>query len=57
MGSGVILNLSITGCRARSERTINSGELLWVLIEVPRYQAPLRVELAMVRWSNGHRVS
>ena len=51
--SGVILNLSVAGCRARSEHTIASGELLRVLIDVPRYQAPLQVELAMVRWSNG----
>ena len=52
--SGIILNLSVAGCRARSERTFGSGELLQVLIDVPRYQTPLQVECAMVRWSNGH---
>ena len=51
--SGVILNLSVAGCRAHSECTITGGDLLRVLIDIPRYQAPLQVELAMVRWSNG----
>lgn len=51
--TGVILNLSVAGCRAHSERTIGRGELLRVLIDVPRYETPLQMELAMVRWSNG----
>jgi PilZ domain-containing protein len=51
--SGIILNLSVAGCRARSERTFGRGELLQVLIDVPRYKTPLQVECAMVRWSRG----
>jgi hypothetical protein len=49
--SGV--NLSVAGCRSRSEGIIKLGALLQVLIDVPRYQIPLQVSLAMVRWSNG----
>ena len=41
------------GCRAHSEQSIGRGELLRVLIDVPRYKTPLQVECAMVRWSNG----
>ena len=50
---GVILDLSSAGCRARSEDTFNIGELLGVLIDVPRYKHPLYVTFAVVRWSNG----
>ena len=53
MASGVILNLSEGGCRAHSERTMSRGQLLRVLVDVPRYKTPLQVQLAMVRWSNG----
>jgi PilZ domain-containing protein len=51
--TGVILDLSMAGCRARSDGTIGTGELLQVLIDVPRYQTPLQVKRATVRWSNG----
>jgi PilZ domain-containing protein len=51
--TGVIINLSLAGCRVYSERTIGRGELLRMLIDVPRYKTPLQVDLAMVRWSNG----
>ena len=40
--------------RSRTEGIIVKGELLRVLIDVPRYETPLQVELVMVRWSNGH---
>lgn len=52
--TGLILNLSVTGCRIRTEGTIDRGELLRLLIDVPRHKPPLHVELAMVRWSNGY---
>jgi hypothetical protein len=46
--SGLILNLSEAGCRSRSEGIIKLGALLQVLIDLPRYQTPLQVSLAMV---------
>jgi hypothetical protein len=51
---GVILDLSETGCRSRTEGIIQLGALLQVLIDVPRYQTLLQVTLARVRWSNGN---
>jgi hypothetical protein len=50
---GVILDLSSEGCRARSADEFNKGDCLRVLIDVPRYEKPLHVTLAVVRWSNG----
>ena len=50
---GVILNLSVIGCRARSPFAVKRDDSLGVLIDVPRYDHPLHVTLAVVRWSNG----
>ena len=50
---GVILDLSPSGCRVRSDSPSGIGECLRVLIDVPRYQTPLHVTRAVVRWSKG----
>lgn len=49
---GMILNLSLAGCRALSETPVSAGEL-GILIEVPRHETPLRIARAAVRWSQG----
>jgi PilZ domain len=50
---GVILDLSSNGCRAQSASESSIGESLGVLIDVPRYENPLHVTRAVVRWSKG----
>jgi hypothetical protein len=50
---GVILDLSSSGCRARSDSPSSIGECLRVLIDVPRYETPIQVMRAVVRWSKG----
>jgi hypothetical protein len=49
-GEGVILNLSITGCRARSSFSVNKEDSYGILIDVPRYEHPLYVSRVVVRW-------
>jgi hypothetical protein len=51
--SGIILDLSPSGCRARSDNPSSIGECLRVLIDVPRYETPLHVMRAVVRWAKG----
>ena len=51
--AGVLVNLSATGCRARSESRIRNGILLHMFINVPRYSDPLHARFAAVRWSDG----
>ena len=51
-GQGIILNLSVVGCRARSSFVVNKNDALGVLINVPRYQHPLYISHAIVRWSH-----
>jgi hypothetical protein len=50
---GTILNLSMVGCRARSTHTITKDDSLGMLIDVPRYEHPLYISRAEVRWSDG----
>jgi hypothetical protein len=53
IASGVILNLSSGGCRVRSVGKLSQGDVVQVLIDVPRYETLLEVDEAMVRWTNG----
>jgi len=49
---GVILNLSLAGCRALSEAPVAVVELV-ILIEAPRHATPLQIQLGAGRWSRG----
>lgn len=50
---GVIVDLSTVGGRARSATQFTKGDFLGVLIDIPRYEHPLHIPLAVVRWSHG----
>jgi PilZ domain len=50
-GQGVAQDLSITGCRARSPVGITKGVSVGLLIDVPRYDNPLHVNVAIIRWA------
>ena len=50
---GTILNLSIMGGRVRTPFTVRKDDCLGVLIDIPKYERPLYVSRAWVRWSNG----
>ena len=52
VAEGEIVNLSIPGCQLETSLPLKSGHTvqLWVHIE---NQSPLRVDLGIVRWSEG----
>ena len=50
---GTILDLSAGGCRARASFIVRKDDCLGVLIDVPRYEHPLYIARAVVRWSHG----
>ncbi|HXH86015.1 MAG TPA: PilZ domain-containing protein [Nitrospira sp.] len=50
-GQGVTQDLSVTGCRARSPIGMTSGVSVGLLIDVPRYENPLLVDMAIIRWA------
>jgi hypothetical protein len=51
---GMIRNLSTAGCRGSCQGLIRQEALLRVVIDVPRYLAPIQVDKAIVRWSIGN---
>lgn len=54
---GVVLDLSVAGCRIRSAVGVTTGEVFGVVIDRPWYinplDVPLDIPVAVVRWSNG----
>ena len=54
-GEGVLLDLSPTGCKIRSNITLNAGSYLALQIAVAHEPIPLAVEVSVVRWcKDGH---
>lgn len=54
-GEGVLLDLSPTGCRMRSDIALNAGAYLTLHIAVAQEPTPLAVEVSVVRWcKDGH---
>lgn len=54
-GEGVLLDLSPTGCRMRSDIELNAGAYLALQIAVAQEPTPLAVEVSVVRWiKDGH---
>ena len=54
-GEGVVLDLSPTGCRMRSDVALNEGAYLALQIAIAQERTPLAVEVSVVRWSkDGH---
>lgn len=49
-GEGVLLDLSPTGCRMRTDIDLNAGSYLALQIAVEQETAPLAVEVSVVRW-------
>jgi len=49
-GEGVLLDLSPTGCRMRSDIDLNAGAYLALEIAVAQEATPLAVEVSVVRW-------
>ena len=50
-GEGTALDLSLGGCRVRSERTVYPGTVLVLHLSLPDQEAEFTVEQALVRWS------
>lgn len=53
---GIVVNLSMIGCRARVAFLINPDEHLGLLIHMPGDEQPLYVARAEVRWLEGQEV-
>ena len=52
-GEGTVLDLSMEGCRVRSDTPVLNGVYMEVFITLLGQIPPLPIELAVVRWSSG----
>jgi len=52
-GTGVLVDLSMGGCRIETWTAVDRGSLLALQIHVPTLAWPLRIEAAMVQWVSG----
>jgi hypothetical protein len=54
-GEGILLDLSPTGCKMRSDIALSAGAYLALQIAVAHEPIPLAVEVSVVRWcKDGH---
>jgi len=51
-GQGIVVDISIGGCRAQSIFITQQDENLGVVIRLPEHETPLYVMRAIVRWTN-----
>lgn len=52
-GEGVVLDMSKGGCRVQCETDIAPGAEIEAQIYFPDYEWPLKIQRAVVRWTNG----
>jgi hypothetical protein len=50
-GHGIIVNISLGGCRAQSGFLIQEDDALGVIIRLPGRQPPLYIMRAITRWT------
>jgi len=51
-GQGIIVDISLTGCRVHSQLAVKKNESIGLLIEVPGHDKPLYINQAAIRWAN-----
>jgi hypothetical protein len=48
--TGVLFDLSTTGCRLQSDMTVEAGTYLALHVDLPQHPMPLAVDVSIVRW-------
>jgi len=54
-GEGLVLDLSLGGCRVESSRYVQPRTELTLRISLPNQVAPFAVDRAVVRWARGRQ--
>lgn len=52
---GILFDLSATGCRMQSNAALTPGSYLALHIDTPDVEAPLAVEVSIVRWTRDNQ--
>lgn len=53
-GKGLVCNISSGGCGVNSSCTVPVGAFVQVTLHLPKSDKPLKVDVAVVRWSAGN---
>ena len=48
-GSGIVYNLCMGGCKIVTDRPLTVGEMVALLLDIPRKTSPITVRVATVR--------
>jgi hypothetical protein len=48
---GLVVDLSLNGCRVRSSTVLSPGTLVLMSMEIPELSLSIRIDGAVVRWS------
>jgi hypothetical protein len=54
-GEGIVMDLSLGGCRVESSTYVQLGTELGLDISLPNQVTPLAVDRAMILWGRGHQ--
>ena len=52
-GDGQVVDLSMGGSKVRSDATVPTGAYLELRVYLPQQDSPLKIDLAVARWSIG----
>jgi hypothetical protein len=48
--TGILFDLSATGCRLQSDMTVEAGTYLALQVDIPKHRTSLAVDVSIVRW-------
>ncbi len=51
-GGGIVTSLSRDGCAVKSDESVPAHAFIALRVQLPEPNAPLKVEVAQVRWTN-----
>ena len=49
-GEGLVLNLSLRGCKVNSDAEVDVGDAMSLIVLLPGEPCPTSIDLALVRW-------
>lgn len=52
-GDGLVVDISRGGCGVGSDQSARQGSFVHLFLYLPHYVAPIKIELAVVRWAIG----
>lgn len=55
LGKGSVFNIGVGGCAVKGDKNIRVGAFVELRIDLPHLDAPLPIDVAVVRWAIGQK--